>query len=174
MGGLIHWRGNMKKVIILTLLLLMITSSLVFAAEMTLPNWYTTDLRTQYPYAIYNGTNTWLVSNQPIIAKAEWGNNVGLKVGASGYYGNSSSKFFTSTHEAVTNVAQSSHDIINITTSTVFFSAPMTPFQRGMVGALPNLLQSLLVILPIILGMLVLVIGFRKAWEMLSRVLARA
>jgi hypothetical protein len=69
---------------------------------------------------------------------------------------------------------QSSHHVYNKLNNSVFFKAPLTPIQEGMEGAQQTLMSQVLTILPIILGMLLLVIGFRKAYQMLSQILGRA
>lgn len=162
MGGLIHWRDKMKKVIILTFLLIMISSSLVFSID----NPY----NSQSYYMTYQNTSGqtfWVTSDSQITYEQ----GVGFRgINLNWNYGTNISLLnfsYTPT------VISSTHDVLIHNTSTVFFQA-LSPLEVGMEGALPNLLQSLLVILPIILGMCLLVIGFRKAWELLSRILVRA
>lgn len=159
----------MKKVFTLTILLIALTSSFVFADTMPLPSWYDSTLQSTHPYVVYNGSNMWAISSEPFINKTSWGTKVGFKSTATGYYGADFHFGLNSGEQPIQTVSQSNHDIMNITDSTVFFGAPMTPFQLGMVGAQQNLLRNLVLILPIILGGLLLLIGFRKAWEMLMR-----
>lgn len=69
----------------------------------------------------------------------------------------------------LSNITSSSHDIYD-SNGTVFFKLPIPPIPTAlaMAGALQKLLSTILPNLPIILGMLVLAIGLRKAYRMLS------
>lgn len=64
----------------------------------------------------------------------------------------------------------SSHDLYEKGTSTVTFLGPPRHWVETMAqeGILAGPLKQVLLILPIILGTLVLAIGFRKAWRLLS------
>lgn len=59
-------------------------------------------------------------------------------------------------------------DIYDELSGNLVFLMPLDHFQRGMAGALQKLLSTILPNLPIILGMLVLAIGLRKAYRVLS------
>jgi hypothetical protein len=159
-----------KKVLVLVLAVMMLVPTFVFADISDYP----TPPNSACTYVTYRATNggEYFYSNSPFYIRG----TVCTTDGSIKY----TYRVDTDVWVNYINVPYSSSitysnvDLYYEDGTTLFLSAPIIPpaLVQGMMGA--NLLTSILPILPIILGTLVLLIGFWKAWRTLLRMLSQA
>lgn len=157
----------MKKIVILTIIMIVLSSSMVFANQYNSEPYYVKfTTTTGTTYYVTSNSKFELISNGEQIYGTSSFKMYNVATGNLGY--TSPSSGVAAGPIPVGNISLSSHDILVQGTSTVFFKLP-SAYTTGMEGAQQNLLRNLVIILPIILGGILLVIGFRKAWAMLMR-----
>lgn len=178
----------MKKVLIFTILLTLIFSINVFA-EIEQPYFLTY-------YSYIRDAEYTIYSEYPIkIYQDSGGYAIWHVKGTSSYFNSSGSHIDTFYHETYANAQNSwfypgeiseiisrqsflssNHDIENITTSTVFFSPPMTHLMMALMGLnLTQTMKSLIVgLVPLLIGLIILWVAFSKAWQFLYKTLRQA
>ncbi|GAB6107490.1 hypothetical protein [Fusibacter bizertensis] len=157
----------MKKVLILFLLLIMLTSSLVFANSYGIPDTYLQQFSHWVVVKGSNGLDQVYFSNSDIyLSPSGYINTDGTSRSRKqvGYW--TSELGWANNTFIINSFYETTHDIYQGTT-LVFQSPKIPPLIQGMAGALQKLLSPIQLILPIILGMLVLAIGFHKAFKVL-------
>lgn len=152
-----------RKVLLLTLIMIMLVSNFVFADSINFtlkPYWvyYSGYIyASNYPISVNNSSNYLTKQDGNLFDR--------YLFDGSKWVLNATGRTLSKTDSIVA----SSHDIYNTDTLDIFFQLPkIPPIVQGMAGALQKLLSTILPNLPIILGMLVLAIGLRKAYRMLS------
>jgi hypothetical protein len=143
------------KILFFLILIILISSSLVFADD--------------YPYytSYYSTSSGKLVeyySKYPIVAQSSGSLFI---QDFKRYIDGNLDVIVPGSTSTTFNIYESNHDIYYEGSQTVFFKAP-TVWMVALKGALQKLLSTILPNLPIILGMLVLAIGLRKAYRVLS------
>lgn len=162
----------MKKVLFLVFIFIMLSTSFVFATTYTM---YFKHIPSGNTYVLTSSSPFTVNSNNYVTNSSSYRYDIiqpdGNPGGSGTYQANDYWGTTAITSPTTWTLQDSNHDVYKFDGSLFFQLPKIPPMVQGMEGALPNLLQNLVLILPIILGGIVLVVGFRKAWTMLLRFL---